>query len=56
MGEEDIFLALQDYEGKPLAYFPSGNPAARLGLTMSFYFGAPGTPPRFGALRRTIYP
>ena len=48
--EEDIFLALQDYEDKPLAYFPSGNPAARLGLTMSFYFGAPGTPARRRAL------
>ena len=48
--EEDIFLALQDYEDKPLVCFSDGDPAARLGLTMSFYFGAPGTLSRRRAL------
>ena len=52
--EQDIFFALQDYADKPLAYFPSGNPAARLGLTMSFYFGAPGTFARRQALVHCI--
>ena len=52
--EEDIFFALQDYADKPLVYFPDGDPAARLGLTMSFYFGAPGTLQRRRALVHCI--
>ena len=52
--EEDIFSALKGYADKPLAYFPSGNPAAQLGLTMSFYFGAPGFPERRRALVQCI--
>ena len=52
--EDSIFSALQHYEDKPLVYFPSGNPAARLGLTISFYFGAPGSPPRRRALVHCI--
>ena len=51
---ENIFSALQDYAEKPLVYFPDGDPAARLGLTMSFYFGAPGTLERRRALVRCI--
>ena len=51
---ENIFWALQDYADKPLVYFPDGDPAASLGLTMSFYFGAPGTLKRRRALVRCI--
>ena len=52
--EEDIFSALQHYADKPLVYFSDGDPAARLGLTMSFYFGAPGTLERRRALVQCI--
>ena len=52
--EKDIILALQHYADKTLVYFPSGNPAARLGLTMSFYYGAPGTLSRRRAIVRCI--
>ena len=48
--EENIFSDLEYYADKPLAHFPSGRPAAFLGLSMSFYFGAPGTQPRRSAL------
>ena len=52
--EENIFSALEYYADKPLVHFPSGKPAALLGLTMSFYFGAPGTLPRRRALVRCM--
>ncbi|KEQ16438.1 type VI immunity family protein [Endozoicomonas numazuensis] len=35
-------LDLNTLSNQPVAYFPTGNPAAYAGLTMSFYFGAPG--------------
>ena len=52
--EEDFFSALEDYSDETLVHFPSGNPAALLGLTMNFYFGAPGTLQRRRALVRCI--
>ena len=40
---QDINFAPQDLDEQALAYFPSGRPAARIGLTMSFYFREPGS-------------
>lgn len=52
--EPEINFTPQDLDEQPLAYFPDGDPAARIGLTMSFYFGAPGRVERRRALVHLI--
>ena len=47
---QDMNFAPQDLDEKPLVYFPDGDPAVRIGLTMSFYFSHPDNTER----RRTL--
>ncbi|WP_062263057.1 type VI immunity family protein [Endozoicomonas arenosclerae] len=47
-------LDLNSLSNQPVAYFPRGNPAACIGLTMTFYFGAPGEPEKRQSLVNCI--
>ena len=47
---QNINFAPQELDDQPLVYFPDGDPAARVGLTMSFYFSHPDNLER----RRTL--
>ena len=47
---QNVNFAPQELDDQPLVYFPDGDPAARIGLTMSFYFGHPNDIER----RRTL--
>ncbi|MGI9280721.1 MAG: type VI immunity family protein [Endozoicomonas sp.] len=47
-------LDLNTLSNKPVAYFSNKNPAACIGLTMTFYFGAPGEPGKRQALVKCI--
>ncbi|MGI9283270.1 MAG: type VI immunity family protein [Endozoicomonas sp.] len=45
---------LNTLSDQPVAYFSQGHPAARIGLTMTFYFGAPGNADKRQALVSSI--
>ena len=47
-------IDLKTLSDQPVTYFTDGNPAARMGLTMTFYFGAPGEPGKRQALVNCI--